>query len=57
MRGDYKEYIVYFRSRYYPFEGLHRRRVYAPNKKWIRDHWHSLIETDEYTIVRSEEVK
>lgn len=57
MRVDYKEYIVYFRSRYYPFEGLHRRRVYAPNKKWIRDHWHSLIETDEYTIVRSEEVK
>ena len=53
----FKEYIVTYRSRYYPFEGDHKRKVMAPNKKWIRDNWHSIIHTDEYRIVKSEEVK
>lgn len=52
-----KRYTVYYKSRYYPLEGTHRTTVYAPNKKWIRDNWHSIMETDEYTIIRSEEIK
>jgi hypothetical protein len=52
-----KQYIVVFRSRYFPFEGDHRKRLSAASKKWIRDNWHCIINTDEYRIVSIEEVK
>lgn len=51
-----KDYIIIHRSRYYPFEGDHRKRVTAVSKKQIRAEWHSIIHTDEYRIVRIEEV-
>lgn len=57
MANQGKTYIVYFRSRYYPFEGTRRRRIVAPNKKWIRDNWHGIMETDEYRLIKSEEEK
>lgn len=57
MRGDYKEYIVYFRSRYYPLEGTYRRKVRGPSKKWVRDNWYGLMDGDEYRVVKVEEVK
>lgn len=50
-------YRVIYKSRYYPFEGQMRKMVYANSKKEIRDNWHSIIHTDEYRIVRIEEVK
>lgn len=52
-----KEYLVTYRSRYYPYEGTRSRRVKAPSKSWIRQNWYALMETDEYTIVKTEEVK
>ena len=52
-----KEYTVTYRSRYYPFEGDHKRRVYATSKKEIRSNWHSIIHTDEYRIVSIDELK
>lgn len=51
-----KEFIVHYKSRYYPFEGTHTRRVRANTKKEIRLNWHSIIHTDEYKIVKIEEV-
>ena len=50
-------YTIYFASRYYPFEGTHKRQVFAPNKKWIRDNFHSIVGTDEYRLIKSEQVK
>lgn len=50
-----KDYIVYFVSRYYPLEGNRRKKITAPSKKWIRDNWHSIINTDEYRIIKIEE--
>ena len=55
--ADQREYTVTYRSRYYPFEGDHKRRVYATSKKEIRSNWHSIIHTDEYSIVSIDEVK
>lgn len=55
--ADPREYIVTYRSRYYPFEGDHKRRVYATSKKEIRGNWHSIIHTDEYRIVSIDESK
>lgn len=52
-----KEYIVTFKSRYYPYEGTRTRRVIANSKKIIRLTWHDIINTDEYKIVKIEEVK
>lgn len=52
-----KEYIIHYKSRYYPFEGVHKRRVFANNKKEIRLNWHSIIHTDEYKIVKIEEAE
>lgn len=52
-----KAFNIYFKSRYYPFEGTHKKRVYANNSKEIRNNWHSIIETDEYKIVKIEEIK
>ena len=51
-----KDYIVTYRSRYYPFAGDRRKRVTAISKKQIRAEWHSIILTDEYRIVKIEEV-
>ena len=50
-------YRVFFKSRYYPFEGTRQKTVRANSKKEIRDNWHSIIHTDEYRIVKIEEVK
>ena len=50
-------YRVIYKSRYYPFEGNRTKMVRASSKKEIRDNWHSLIHTDEYRIVKIEEVK
>ena len=50
-------YRVIFKSRYYPFEGTYHKMVRANSKKEIRDNWHSIINTDEYRIVKIEEVK
>ena len=50
-------YRVIFKSRYYPLEGNRQRMVRANSKKEIRDNWHSIINTDEYRIVKIEEVK
>lgn len=55
--GAMKQYVVIFRSRYYPLEGDRRKKLRAASKKWIRDNWHCIIDTDEYRIVRIEEVK
>lgn len=52
-----KEFIVYYVSKYYPLEGTRRKRVPAPSKKWIRNNWHSIIDTDEYSIMKIDEVK
>ena len=50
-------YRVIFKSRYYPFEGTYQKMVRANSKKEIRDNWHDIINTDEYRIVKIEEVK
>ena len=50
-------YRVIFKSRYYTLEGNRQRMVRANSKKEIRDNWHSIIHTDEYRIVKIEEVK
>lgn len=50
-------YRVFYKSRYYPFEGTRQRVVRASSKKEIRDNWHSIIHTDEYRITKIEEVK
>ena len=52
-----KRYRVTFRSRYYPMEGTSARLVYADSKKQIRDNWHSFMCTDEYKIIKIEEIK
>ena len=53
----WRENTVTYRSRYYPFEGDHKRRVYATSKKEVRSNWHSIIHTDEYRIVSIDELK
>ena len=50
-------YRVIFKSRYYPLEGEMKKFVRANSKKEIRDNWHHIIQTDEYRIVKIEEVK
>ena len=50
-------YKVFFKSRYYPLEGIRTKLVRANSKKEIRDNWHSIIHTDEYRITKIEEVK
>jgi len=50
-----KKYRIIYRSRYYSCD-TDRCTVLAPSKKWIRDNWHSLMHTDEYRIVKIEEV-
>lgn len=50
-------YRVHYKSRYYPLEGTFRKTVRADSKKEIRNNWHNIIGTDEYRIVKIEEVK
>lgn len=52
-----KKFKVYYRSRYYPFEGVHCRSMGAESAKDIRNNWHDIIGTDEYVIKKIEEVK
>lgn len=52
-----KQYKVTYRSRYYPLEGDYVKTVWARSKKAIRDNWHDVMLTDEYKIVKIEEVK
>lgn len=49
-----KNYIITYRSRYYRLE-THGRRIHAPSKQWIRNNWHEIMLTDEYTIMKIEE--
>ena len=48
---------VYFMSRYYPLEGVRYKKVNAETKKQVRDNWYDIIGTDEYRIIKIEEVK
>lgn len=57
MKSSVKEYIVTYRSQYYPFEGDRKRRVCSTSKKQVRWDWPSIIHTDEYRIVKIDEVK
>lgn len=50
-------YRVFYKSRYYPFEGTRVKIVRASSKKSIRDNWHDIIHTDEYRITKIEEAK
>ena len=52
-----KLYEITFKSRYYPLEGNRKIRRYAESKAAIRLMWHDIINTDEYRIVKIEEVK
>lgn len=52
-----KQYKVTYRSRYHPLEGDYVKTVWARSKKAIRDNWHDVMLTDEYKIVKIEEVK
>lgn len=52
-----KTYRVHYKSKYYPFEGVHKKTVKASSSKSIRLNWHDIILTDEYKIVKIEEVK
>ena len=49
-----KTFVVHYYSRY--FKDMHKMRVQANSKKDIRDHWHSIMETDEFVIKKIEEV-
>ena len=50
------KYAIYYISRHNPFEGVKRKRMYAPSKRFICDNWISIMHTDEYVIVRVDEV-
>lgn len=50
-------YKVFYKSRYYPFEGTRTKIVKANSKQEIRANWHAIILTDEYRITKIEEVK
>ena len=50
-------YRVFYKSRYYPFEGTCQKLVRANSKKEIRSNWHCIMLTDEYRITKIEEVK
>jgi len=51
-----KDWKVTFKSRYYPLEGNQTKIVIADSKKTIRNNWHDIIGTDEYKIIKIEEV-
>lgn len=51
-----KKFKVSYKSRYHPLEGQFNKIVAAENKKFIKDNWHDIINTDEYKIVKIEEV-
>lgn len=53
-----KAYRIIFRSRYYPFEGDRTSRIfYATSKTEARNDFYCVIHTDEYRVVRVEEVQ
>ena len=52
-----KIYKVTYRSRYDPLEGNRSIYVKSMSGKFIRDNWHDIMHTDEYKIVKIEEVK
>lgn len=52
-----KKYKVTYRSRYHPLEGDRTMTVYADSKKDARYRFYERINTDEYRVVRAEEVK
>lgn len=47
-------YRVFYKSRYYPFEGTRKKMVKADSKKQIRDNGHDIMNTDEYKITKIE---
>lgn len=49
-------YRVHYKSRYFPFEGTHKKLVRANSRKEVRDNWHDIILTDEYRIIKIEGV-
>lgn len=49
-------YRVHYKSRYYPFEGTHKKLVRAISRKEVRANWPDIILTDEYRIIKIEEV-
>ncbi|MDF2615386.1 MAG: hypothetical protein K0Q47_41 [Sedimentibacter sp.] len=52
-----KEYVIFYRSRYFPLEGIKKKKVKGyKSKQDIRNNWHDIIGTDEYTIKKIEEV-
>ena len=50
-------YRVFYKSKYYPFEETLSIKVNAVSKESIKDNWYDIISTDEYKIVKIEEVK
>lgn len=52
-----KTYRVFYKSKYYPFEGTRSKLVKATSKKSIRLNWHDIIHTDEYKITKIEEAQ
>lgn len=54
IRCPKKTFVVHYYSRYY--KDMHQMKVQANSKKDIRDHWHSIMETDEYVIKKIDEV-
>ncbi len=50
-----KTFIITYRSRYYLFD-TRKKKIGAISKKWIRSNWHEIMETDEFVIVKIEEV-
>ena len=55
-RRDSMLFRVYYTSRYFPFEGTHKKLVKANSRKEVRDNWHAIVNTDEYRITKIEEV-
>jgi len=45
-----KTFVVTYKSRYFPFEGTHTKKVRAYSRADVRLNWHSIIHTDEYKI-------
>lgn len=55
VRCPKKTFIVHYYSKYYKFD-TRTIRVSAESKKDIRNHWHSIMETDEFVIKKIDEV-
>ena len=57
MDKPVKCFKVYYKSRYYPLEGTHKCKAYGTGAADIRARWDDIIGTDEYKIVKIEELK